>query len=54
MRRSSMKPIGDSPERSPTAKETISLLSASSAVHVHTSPAPSGAAFAVATFFCLA
>ena len=32
--------------RSPTCHETISLESASRAVHVHTSPAASGAAFA--------
>ena len=40
--------------RSPTCQETISLESASIAVHVQTSPAPSGAAFANLTFFCLA
>jgi hypothetical protein len=34
--------------------DTISLVSASIAVQVQTSPAPSGAALAVATFFCLA
>src|SRR5262249_44727703 len=33
---------------------TISLLSASSAVQVHTSPAPSTGFFMFGTFFCLA
>src|SRR5436305_15329752 len=40
--------------RSPTCHETISLESASIAVHVHTSPALSGAALANLTFLFLA
>jgi hypothetical protein len=46
--------MADWPPRSPTKKLTMSLLSASSAVYVHTSPAPSGAAVAVGTFLVLA
>lgn len=38
----------------PTPAIRIILLSRSIAVHVHTSPAPSGADFAVATFLSLA
>ena len=40
--------------RSPTCHETISLESASSAVHVQTWPAPSDGAFGGLTFFSLA
>ena len=46
-----MNASADSPSRSPLTKyDTISFASASIAVNVHASPAPSGAAFS--TFFC--
>jgi len=49
-----MKMIAASLSRPPTNQEGISFVSASIAVHVHTSPAFAGAFFAVAMFFCFA
>ena len=52
--RSSMNQRAQSPSRPTTKCKTISFVSASIAVQVHVSPAPSTGAFMLATFFCFA
>src|SRR5271168_2364327 len=49
-----MNQAAQSPSRPPTKCEMISFVSASIAVQVHVSPAPSMRFFIAATFFCLA
>lgn len=49
-----MKAFAYSASRPPIRYEMMSFVSASIAIHVHTSPAPSGAFFASATFACFA
>src|SRR5690606_1574050 len=51
---SSMNASAYSLSRPPTSHETMSLLSLSTAVQVHVSPAPSTGCLMFGTFFCLA